>query len=95
MLMTPTNRASFQWRSQTAGDTYGSTEFSLSLPYWVRLVRAGNTFTAYRSSDGVSWTQQGYAQTISMGEDVYVGLAVTSHNDGTLCTAVFDNVNIQ
>ena len=25
---------------------------------------------------------------------VYVGMAVTSHNDGTLCTTVFDNVSI-
>jgi hypothetical protein len=32
------------------------------------------------------------SQTITMGSNVYIGLAVTSHNDGTLCTAVFDNI---
>jgi len=30
-----------------------------------------------------------------MSEDTYAGLVVTSHNDGTLCTAVFDNVSFK
>lgn len=94
MLMTPSNRASFQWRPQTTGSTYDSTQDSLSLPYWVRLVRSGDIFTAYRSSGGVSWVQQGNAQTISMANDVYVGLVVTSHNVGTLCTAIFDEAAV-
>jgi hypothetical protein len=27
-----------------------------------------------------------------MSTTVYIGLAVTSHNDGTLCTATLDNI---
>jgi predicted phage tail protein len=63
----------------------------LSAPYWVRLVRNGNTFTGYRSPNGTTWTQQG-TTTISMGSTVYVGLALTSHNSASLCASVFDNV---
>jgi hypothetical protein len=63
-------------------------------PYWVRLRRAGNVFTAYVSPDGKSWRQQGSNVTISMGATVYAGLAVTSHRDGALATAVFSNVNV-
>ncbi|MCK4913959.1 MAG: hypothetical protein KAS69_05120 [Planctomycetes bacterium] len=96
MAMTPDSKnATFQWRSTTGGDTTASTQYSLSLPYWVRLVRVGDTFKAYRSSNGTSWTQQGSTQTISMSEDIYIGLAVTSHSVGNLCTAVFGNVDIQ
>ena len=33
-------------------------------------------------------------QTLAMGAPVYVGLAVTSHKDGTLATATFTNLQI-
>jgi hypothetical protein len=31
-------------------------------------------------------------QTVSMGNAVYIGLAVTSHNNTNTCNAAFDNV---
>jgi hypothetical protein len=62
-----------------------------SAPGWVRLVRRGDRFEAFRSSDGSSWTSIG-ADTIAMGATVYVGLAVTSHDSGQLTTAVIDQV---
>ena len=63
----------------------------LSAPYWVRLVRSGNTFTSYRSSDGVNWTTVG-SVTITMSSNVYIGLLVCSHVNATLNTSTFDNV---
>lgn len=63
-------------------------------PYWVRVRRVGNVLTAYSSADGQNWQQQGGAVSISMQANVYAGLAVTSHLDGTLATAKFSNVNI-
>jgi hypothetical protein len=59
--------------------------------YWLKVVRTGSTFEGFSSPDGVVWTSVG-SQTISMSSSVFIGLAVTSHNDGTLCTAVFENV---
>jgi cellulose 1,4-beta-cellobiosidase len=41
----------------------------------------------------MTWTQQG-TTIISMTSTVYVGLALTSHNSSSLCTATFDNVTV-
>jgi hypothetical protein len=57
----------------------------------LKLARAGNTFTAYFSDDGVTWTTAGTA-TVSMGSSVYVGLIVSSHSNSTLNQSVFDSV---
>ena len=57
----------------------------------MKLTRTGNAFTAYQSVDGTNWAQIGSA-TISMATSVYVGLAVTSHNNGVLNTSILDNV---
>jgi regulation of enolase protein 1 (concanavalin A-like superfamily) len=62
-------------------------------PGWVRLVRSGDRFDAYRSADGVSWTAVG-SDTIPMADTVYVGLAVTSHNTSATTTSVITNVRI-
>jgi len=51
-------------------------------------------FTGYVSADGQTWRQQGNSVTISMGANVYAGLAVTSHLDGTLATAVFSSFGV-
>jgi subtilase family serine protease len=67
---------------------------AVTLPYWVKLVRSGNTFTSYAAADGVSWVQVGSSQTISMAPSVYIGLAVSSNNTSSLATATFDNVSI-
>ena len=89
--VTPGNGATWQYRSSTGGGTSTNNTTGLGAPYWVKLVRSGNTFTAYRSADGVSWTQQG-TTTITMASTVYIGLALTSHNLYTLCSATFDHV---
>jgi len=67
---------------------------TITLPYWIKLVRSAGTFSAYTSSDGSTWTQVGTAQTISMATNAYVGLAVSSDNNTALATATFDNVSI-
>jgi regulation of enolase protein 1 (concanavalin A-like superfamily) len=91
VVVTPGNGVSFQRRASTGSSSFDTNHSGLSAPYWVRIVRSGNTFTAYRSSDGTNWTTIA-SQTITMSTTVYIGLAVTSHADGTLCTATLDNV---
>ena len=67
---------------------------SAALPYWIKLARSGNVFTMYGSSDGLNWAQLGASQTVSMAQNVYVGLAVSSRSTSSLATANFDNVSV-
>jgi regulation of enolase protein 1 (concanavalin A-like superfamily) len=83
----------FQRRPDTGGLSVHTSGGSGAPPGWVRLVRTGDRFDAYRSADGVSWTAVG-SDTIPMANTVYVGLAVTSHNTITTATSVITNVRI-
>jgi hypothetical protein len=92
MALTSGNGLAFQRRTATDGISEHTAGGAATAPRWVRVVRAGSTFTGYSSTDGLTWTTAGSA-TITMGTTVYVGLAVTSHLDGTLNTSTFDNVS--
>ena len=93
VAVTPGNGIAFQYRTTTGGSSSSGNTTGLGAPDWVRLVRTGNTFTGYRSPNGVNWTQQG-TTTIAMGTTVYVGLALTSHNNSLAFAASFDNVSV-
>jgi hypothetical protein len=94
MVITPGNGAEIQYRSSTGGTTSYATRGGLTAPYWVRLTRTGNSFAGYCSPDGINWTQVGSTQVITMNSNTFAGLAVTSHHDGTLCTATFAKVSL-
>ena len=91
IAVTPGNGVTWQYRTNTAGTTRYNNTAGLNAPYWVKLVRSTNTFTGYRSSDGTNWLQQG-SVTNATASSAWIGLALTSHDSTTLCTATFDNV---
>ncbi len=92
-FISPANGTALQQRSGTGSSASGVTgNTGLAAPYWVRLVHSGNTFTSYVAPDGINWTQTG-TTAVSMNANFYVGLAVCSHVDGTLCQVQFDNVS--
>ncbi|HCO92827.1 MAG TPA: hypothetical protein DIU00_02560, partial [Phycisphaerales bacterium] len=69
---------------------------AITAPYRIKLERdfAGN-FRGYYSSDGVTWQAMSWnPRTIAMNSNVYIGLAVTSHNAAATCEAKFSNVEI-
>lgn len=92
VVVTPGSGISFQRRTSTGASSLSTTQAGLVAPYWVRITRAGNSFTASYSVNGTTWTQLGASETINMASGARIGLAVTSHNDGVLCTANFSNV---
>jgi regulation of enolase protein 1 (concanavalin A-like superfamily) len=95
VLVTPTttNGVVFQRRTSTGGTSIHTSGSKNTAPQWLRLERIGNTITASESADGVAWTVIG-TQTMTLPATVVIGLAVTSHADGTLCTATFSNVEV-
>jgi regulation of enolase protein 1 (concanavalin A-like superfamily) len=84
----------FTNRTTTGGTTSAQSLTGKTLPYWVKLTRSGNTFTAAASADGVTWVQIGSPRTISMAATVHVGLAVSSGQNSALATATFGDVSI-
>ena len=89
------NGLQFLYRSFNSGqETASGATITGTAPYWVKLVRAGNTFTGFVSPDNVTWTAIGTPTTIAMSANALIGLALTSHTTNTLNTGVFDNVTI-
>jgi len=93
VALTPANGVAFQRRSSAAAGSAYSGKTGITAPYWVRVKREGNTVSGWCSPDGQSWTQVD-SIILEMASQLYVGLAVTSHNDGTLCTGIFSNVTV-
>ncbi|MCX5645463.1 MAG: InlB B-repeat-containing protein [Phycisphaerae bacterium] len=92
VVVTPDHGVAFQRRTSTNDLSTNDDIAGPTTPYWVRLTRTGNVFKAERSADGLNWSAVGSSQTISMTSGVYTGLAVTSHNAGGFCAAVFSHV---
>ena len=93
MVVTPAQGISFQRRNFINDVSSHTTTGEVEAPYWVKIERdiAGN-FTAYSSTNGSTWDIQGAPENIQMGANVYIGLAVTSHDAALTCQAVFTNV---
>lgn len=82
----------FNYRPVTNDNSFGQSGGKPLTTFWVKLSRRGNVFTAYRSDNGWAWTPIGEPRTISMGLDIYAGLAVNSNDNVVLRQAQFDNV---
>jgi len=93
--VTPANGVAFQSRPEPGAASANSNLSGFTAPYWVKLQRdvAGN-FSAYHSANGTSWQviEEGAARNIPMTSNVYIGLALTSHDPALTCEAVFSNV---
>jgi hypothetical protein len=92
-VITPSSGVSFQRRITTASSSADTTQTGVQAPQWVKVERtlAGDFIVSY-SADASSWTQLGSAVNINMQTDVYIGLAVTSHEPTAACVAEFSNV---
>ncbi|HUR58813.1 MAG TPA: hypothetical protein VM029_13960 [Opitutaceae bacterium] len=93
--LTPTNDSYMQARGAAGqGTSIVAARFGTPRPYWVRLERSGNTITASTSANGVAW-QVLQTYSLPIGAEALVGLAVTSHNNAVLNTAIFADPFIQ
>jgi hypothetical protein len=58
------------------------------------VTRTGNVFRFESSPDGKTWTALGADVTITMAANVYIGIAVTSHDATLTTTAEISNVSV-
>jgi outer membrane protein assembly factor BamB len=97
LLATPGNGIVVQYRATQGGGAQQNGQITTGIvPTYLMVARSGNTYSAFTSSDGISWTLvPGSSVTInSMSGSNMAGLAVTSHNGSLMGSATFDTVNI-
>ncbi|MGD2093878.1 MAG: hypothetical protein PVH77_02615 [Phycisphaerales bacterium] len=100
VYITPGNGCRYHARLVPAADATSDTSIAtdeqraIVAPYWVKLERdASDNFNSYYSSDGANWQAMAWnPQNIPMPPDVYIGLALTSHNASLTCVAEISNV---
>jgi hypothetical protein len=68
----------------------GDAKQNITAPYWVKISRKGNTINYFCSPNGNNWSSMGEIK-ISLKNDIFIGFAVTSHNNNEMCKAVFSN----
>ena len=94
IAVTPSTGIKFEYRSSTGQSAVAKAVVTgTTAPTYLRLTRSNNTFKAYYSANGASWTQLGSSQSITMNSGILAGLAVSAVNNAALNTATFDNLN--
>ena len=82
MCSTPGNGVAFQRRTQPGGQSSNDNSF-LAGAQWLRLVRSGQTISAYVSVDGIDWIGMGSDTFPNLPYQIYVGIAATNHGAGS------------
>ncbi|WPV02132.1 cellulose binding domain-containing protein [Mucilaginibacter sp. cycad4] len=82
-------------RSTTGGNmSYTDGDQFTWTPFWLKIQRAGNVFTASQSLDGTTWFTVA-TSTIAMSDTFYIGMETCSGSStGAVNNSVFDNVSI-
>jgi uncharacterized repeat protein (TIGR03806 family) len=93
MAITAHNSSVYQWRPVANQGSHNTDGASAIIASWVRLTRAGDTFTGEISVDGKNW-QQVDRINIPMNKTISVGLALSAHNNSELNSSLFDNVKV-
>lgn len=83
----------FQRRATTNGPSVHTAGPSTVPPVWLMMRRTGDVIAAYYRTDPArDWIAIGTQTIAGLSPTVQVGMAVSSHVDGTIATATFDNV---
>jgi Tol biopolymer transport system component len=84
---------SLQYRKTFGADTQ-EIQSATKAPASIRLLRNGDVFTAYTAKGAGQFKPIG-SVSVKLTDPVYAGLAVCSHDDTQIETAVFSNVNLK
>jgi len=78
LALTSGQQLVFQNRSAARSSDQVTASTNLSAPCWLRLVRNGNVFTGYSSTNDTTWTQFNAVTIPGFNTQAYIGLAVTA-----------------
>jgi regulation of enolase protein 1 (concanavalin A-like superfamily) len=93
IFITPGRGVSFQRRVTANGTSVSTTTAGITVPVWLRLASQGTTVIAYyKQNASDAWIRLGEQTFTTNFADV--GLAVTSHADGTTASASFPSVAV-
>jgi hypothetical protein len=93
IFVTPARGVVFQRRTAEGAASINTSGGPLVAPVWLRMVRQGAVLTAYyKKLLADRWKLLGQQTIAGLPSTVAVGLAVTSHADGSLATAKFQGV---
>jgi regulation of enolase protein 1 (concanavalin A-like superfamily) len=97
MAMKTNNGLQFGFRSGSGGERFAS-DVAAGAPVWVRLVRSGDTFSAFYSSDGASWSRtsgddEDGGVTVDMPDTILIGIAAASYST-TPGTGIVDDFEV-
>jgi hypothetical protein len=92
VVVTPGRGVAMQYRPEHNAPSVQIAVRAGTAPEWVRLTQVDGTVKGYASEDGVTWQLIG---TITVDWSGEPGLAVTSHNNSVLTTAIFENVRLR
>ena len=93
MVITSGGFSSYQWRPTPGVNMHNTDGPTTTTPYWVKLVREGDTFNGYISPDGQNWKHIDSIK-VPMAQKLYVGLVVSAHDNTALNSVMFDNVSV-
>jgi hypothetical protein len=96
LFVSPEKGVAFQRRPVANGDSVHTAGLLTAPPVWLKLVRDGDRISAYyRKQTTDFWTLIGRQTLSGLSGGVRAGLAVTSHHDGLLATAVFSSLSAE
>jgi Bacterial Ig-like domain (group 1) len=94
VVMTPQQGIFVLDRTSRGGGVHTVANIAGTVPIYLQVERSGTTYTAYTSSDGITWTSiAGSSVVLSPAGTWLAGMAVTSHTVSQLSTATFDTVS--
>ncbi len=96
MVVTAVDGTQFLRRNETDGITTATRtgRDRGKFPFWVKLVRKGDLFSAYESADGIEWFKVGEDK-VPMGQHVLIGLVGSSHQKTVTSTSRIDRVKVE
>jgi alpha-glucosidase (family GH31 glycosyl hydrolase) len=97
IAVTPGEGVAFQWDGDGDGFIDGNINTgggTVTAPVWLKLTRAGSTFTGYYSTDGTTWIKVGTATVPGVTASEDAGVFMTAHAPGTVGETDFSGFQV-